>query len=321
MKRWVAPSLCLVLSFVLPGCPGPEGTDAGSDAPLLDAGRDAGADAGRVDGGPLDAPALDAPVDAPVNMDAPPDLDAPADAPTAVDAPAELDAPAIDAPSAPTDTGVDAPTDTGVDAPTDAGVVAPTDAGTDAPTCSMDGDCPTALTCLPTMSCGCPARLEPLPDAMGRTPDIILSEIVPGAGGYIELYNTTSSAITLPGAYQLCSRPSYAGLGTGTIPARGYLSIPWPAGFSDTLAGGEVVLYSDGGFATPSSVMDFVCWGTNPHATRQPTAFSAGRWSASTGGCAPAITGGAIHRRPLNDGVDASDYDTTSRPSGVSCTP
>jgi hypothetical protein len=314
MNRWVAPFLCLALSFVLPGCPGPEGTDAGSDTPVIvDAGRDAAADAGRMDGGPLDAPALDAPVDAPVNMDAPPDLDAPTDAPTAVDAPAELDAPAIDAPSVPTDTGVDAPID--------AGVVAPTDAGTDAPTCSMDGDCPAALTCLPTMSCGCPARLEPTPDAMGRTPDIILSEIVPGAGGYIELYNTTSSAITLPGPYWLCSPFAYAMLGTGTIPARGYLTIPWPASFSDTLAGGEVILYSSDVFGSASAVMDFVCWGTNPHGTRQALAFSASRWSASTGGCAPPITGGAIHRRALTDGVDAADYDTTSRPSGVSCTP
>lgn len=309
MKRWVAPLLSLCLLLALPGCPGPEASDAGSDVPRLDAGRDSGVDAAidapTLDGGPMDAPPdLDVPGDAPPDLDvpgdAPPDLDVPGDAPPDLDVPG--DAPPIDA-------------------PTDAGADAPTDGGTDTPRCSVDGDCPTALTCLPTMSCGCPARLEPLPDAMGRTPDIILSEIVPGTGGYIELYNTTGSDITLPGTYQLCSPFAYAGLGTGTIPARGYLTIPWPASFTDTLAGGEVILYSSGAFGSASAIMDFVCWGTNPHGTRQALAFSASRWSASTGGCAPAITGGAIHRRPMTDGIDAADYDTTSPPSGVSCTP
>jgi hypothetical protein len=154
---------------------------------------------------------------------------------------------------------------------------------------------------------------------MGRIPDLILTEIVPGTA--IELFNTTASDISLPGSYQLCSPFVYAGLGTGTVPAGGYLTIPWPAGFADTLAGGEVILYSNAAFGSASSVMDFVCWGTNPHGTRQSLAFSAGRWSAATGGCAPAITGGALHRRPGTAGTSAADYDTTSPPSPVSCTP
>ena len=252
---------------------------------------DAGADVASPD-----APAPDAPAapDAPSGLDAPSGSDAPtaADAPVPSDVPSASDAPgAADAPSAP-------------DAPLG---------------CTVDGDCPPALTCLPGGRCGCPASPAPTADAMGRIPDLILTEIVPGTA--IELFNTTASDISLPGSYPLCSPFVYAGLGPGTIPAGGYLTIPWPAGFEDTLAGGEVILYSNGSFGSAASVMDFVCWGTNPHGTRQSLAFSAGRWSAGTGGCAPAITGGALHRRPGTAGTSAADYDTTSPPSPVSCTP
>jgi|GEM_PF-2116222 len=293
----------LILVLALAGCPSPDevdggtGDDAGRDGGALDGGRDAPV---AIDGGMMDVPeVLDVLV-----------VDAPeiTDVPEMTDVPDEMDA-GMDA--GVTDTGVDAPTDTGVDAPTDTGVDAPGPMS-----CAVESECAAALSCLPSLTCGCPARMAPVADGMGRSETLHISEIVPGM--YIEVYNDTDAAITLGSTtLQFCSPFNYAAL-TGTVPARGYATLPWPTGFSDTLSGGEVILYRNSSFGTPASVMDFVCWGTNPHGTRMATAVSAGRW---TGSCAPAITGGAIHRRVGTDGTDASDYDTSSPPSSAACTP
>jgi hypothetical protein len=152
----------------------------------------------------------------------------------------------------------------------------------------------------------------------------VISEINPGE--YIELYNNTGSDITLSGSsYQFCSPFSYAGLGSPgvgagiVVPARGYAMVGWP-GFSDTDAGGEVMLYASAAFDSPGAIMDFVCWGVNPHGSRKLTAEAAGKWD-DLAPCAPAITGGAIHRRVMTAGNNAASYDTASPPSPAMCTP
>ena len=124
----------------------------------------------------------------------------------------------------------------------------------------------------------------------------------------------------------LCSPFVYvdvASLSTATIPAFSYVTIPWPAAFADTAAGGEVQLYASASFGDAAQIVDFVCWGVNPHGSRIAQAFAAGKWSSSSSStsCAPALGGGAIHRRPATDGFDAADYDVTSRPSGATCAP
>jgi hypothetical protein len=153
-------------------------------------------------------------------------------------------------------------------------------------------------------------------------PALVISEIDPGT--FIELYNTTSSDIALSSVpYQFCSPFVYAAvasLGAGvTVPAHGYANLPWPAGFSDTEAGGEVSLYTSGAYADPTAVMSFVCWGTNPHGTRKSTAETGGRWS---GACAGAITAGrSIARRPSTTGTLATDWATDATPSPETCGP
>ena len=104
-----------------------------------------------------------------------------------------------------------------------------------------------------------------------------------------------------------------------TVPAHGYANLPWPAGFADTEAGGEVSLYSSALYTDPAAVMSFVCWGTNPHGTRKSTAESGGRWS---GACAGAISAGrSIARRPSTTGTLAGDWATDAVPTPETCGP
>jgi hypothetical protein len=169
----------------------------------------------------------------------------------------------------------------------------------------------------------CPPSLAPTSDGgSAALQNVVISEINPG--DYIELYNNTGTDIDLDNvAFQLCSPFQYAAVavvGAGvTIPAGGYAEIDWPAAFTDADAGGEVILYTDSGdFADGARIMDFVCWGTNPHDTRKALAESANKW---TGACAGALTMGAIHRLVATDGVDATDYSVVLPPSPVTCAP
>ena len=170
----------------------------------------------------------------------------------------------------------------------------------------------------------CPPALNPASDGgAAALQNVVMSEINPGQ--YIELYNNTASDIDLDNvAFWLCSRPDYAALATVgagvTVPAGGYATVPWPTGFTDVDTGGEVMLYADSDFDNNASIMDFVCWGTNPHLSRKGQAEMAGKWAAS-GACAGALTMGAIHQLPGTDGVDAADYSTALPPSPVTCTP
>ncbi len=156
---------------------------------------------------------------------------------------------------------------------------------------------------------------------------LVITEINPGAGGYIELYNNTASAINLgTSAYQLCSPFDYAalsaaGVGAGiTIQPGGFATVGWPAAFMDVDAGGEVILYLDSatGFGDGAKIMDFVCWGTNPHGSRQALAESSGKWTAA-GACPGVLGAGAIHRLTATTGRADADYDVASAPSPTTC--
>lgn len=95
--------------------------------------------------------------------------------------------------------------------------------------------------------------------------------------------------------------------------------MPWPAGFADTDAGGEVILYKDSAFNATNSLLDFVCWGpTRPAATRKQLAEDSFKWSED-GACAEPITGGSIHRVMSTDGTTAASYDVASAPSPTAC--
>lgn len=171
----------------------------------------------------------------------------------------------------------------------------------------------------------CP-ELDPLDDGSGAfgaigLPALVISEINPG--DYIEFFNTTLAPIAMSTSpYWLCSPFVYVSLpGAGAavvVPAGGYATIPWPASFTDTDAGGEIQLYKTSNFGVSTDILDFVCWGVNPHGTRVAQAIAIGKWS---GGCAPVLASGAIHRKIGVKGTTAADYDVASAPSPMNCTP
>lgn len=172
----------------------------------------------------------------------------------------------------------------------------------------------------------CPAALNPAADGstMGGPQTMVISEINPGQ--YIELYNNTGSPIALAStAFQLCSPFNYVPLATHApttiVPAGGYATITWPASFTDVDSGGEIILYADSQFTVAASIMDFVCWGTNPHGSRKALAETAEKWTGTAPCVAGSLTLGALHRLPATDGIDAADYDATAAPSPANCTP
>lgn len=190
--------------------------------------------------------------------------------------------------------------------------------------CLLPSDCVTGI-CTGNV-CQCSPALNPLADSSGpgtvQLPNLVMSEISPG--NYIELYNTTGAAIALSGvSHQLCSPFAYAALSTlagGTVvPAGGYATIPWPSNFTDVNAGGEVILYANAAFGNSSQILDFTCWGVNPHGSRKSQAEAVGKWS---GACnAGALTNSALHRLVSTTGTTAASYSTTAAQSPMNCTP
>lgn len=147
-------------------------------------------------------------------------------------------------------------------------------------------------------------------------PAVVISEINPG--NYIELFNTTASDFNTTG-YWFCSPFLYTQVGAVIVPAGGYLTVAWPGAFTDTDAGGEIQLFKSSLFGTSTEILDFVCWGVNPHGTRKAQAEAVSKWS---GACAPAIpANGAIHRIVSTAGDAAAHYDVTAAPSPSNCVP
>jgi hypothetical protein len=166
----------------------------------------------------------------------------------------------------------------------------------------------------------CDPDLDPIDDGSGAfgavgLPSVVISEINPG--NYIELFNTTAAPFNTTG-YWFCSPFNYVQVGAVVIPAGGYATFTWPVIFNDSDAGGEIQLYKSSLFATSTEILDFVCWGVNPHPSRQAQAVAVGKW---TGGCAPALVDGAIHRSVGTAGKSAADYDVTAAPSPSNCVP
>jgi hypothetical protein len=175
----------------------------------------------------------------------------------------------------------------------------------------------------------CSADLAPADDGSGAARQaLMMSELNPG--DYIEFYNNTAAPMDLDSSpYWLCSPFNYcavSSLGAGvTVPAGGYATVPWPTGgspcfstFLDGNAGGEVLLYLNSTFSIDANIMDFVCWGVNPHGSRKTQAEATGKW---VGACAGVLTNGSIHRNIGTDGINAADYSTTAPPSPMNCTP
>lgn len=198
-----------------------------------------------------------------------------------------------------------------------------------------DPDAPDAAPTPDAAPSACPAALAPVDDGSGQpaggVPDLVVSEIDPG--NFIEVFNTTGAAINLGAApytgYRWCSTANgarrYALLPpTVTVPALSYALLEWPVNFTNaTEAGGQVTLYSDTGYDSPTSVLDFTCWGTGRDGAtgRETTAETAGKWGTG-GACAPALaTGGSLARKIATAGTAAGDYEALATPTPVTCTP
>ena len=156
----------------------------------------------------------------------------------------------------------------------------------------------------------------------GGVPDLIISEVSPDA--FIELYNTTDTDIPLVSSeYYLCSPFDYQLVATmdpdGVVPAKGYITLPYPSEFTDNIARGELILFKDGvNFFDPDRILDFVCWGQGTRGSRYDQAVTAGKWS---GDCAGGLLNRSIHRLSGNAGTDATSYDTTTKSSPSNCAP
>lgn len=166
----------------------------------------------------------------------------------------------------------------------------------------------------------CP-DLAPLDDGSGAfgavgLPPLVISEVNPG--DYVELFNTTGSDIVLPNIFWLCSSFVYAQV-AGTVPAHGYATVPWPASFTSAVeSNGEMMLYKSSLFGTSTDILDYVIWG-NPALSRRTQAVAVGKWVGGTN--VAAMTAGAIHRKIGVKGNGPADYDNTSAPSPLNCSP
>lgn len=213
------------------------------------------------------------------------------------DAPVDSGAPPADLGGTDLGGDTDAGTDTDAGAEVDAGAAA--DAGSDVDAgaatdagAEVDAGPMAALHCLGT--------------------NVFIAEIDPGSS--IVLFNPTGADVNLAG-YQLCSMPAYVAI-TGTVPARGSLSIPWPGSFSDTDAGGEVALYTSSAFSSGAAQIDFVCWGTGHSPSRKSVAEADGDWS---GPCVGAVTGATLSRLPNTDGSGAASYSGAGDVPALTC--
>lgn len=186
----------------------------------------------------------------------------------------------------------------------------------DAPGTTIDAD-PNKPDAPPAAACNEPA-LAPITDSdpPRPIPEIIISEISI-EDDFVEVYNTTDAAINLASLTDAkwCTYPSYANVSSDAVivPAKGYATIDFPI----SSANNELVLYKDGSYGSPDSVLDYVCWdGTG--SMRKGVAETAGKWS---GACAAAIpSGGSLQRKVGSAGNSAADYEAVGTPTPENCT-
>jgi hypothetical protein len=158
-----------------------------------------------------------------------------------------------------------------------------------------------------------PALIVP-PDGTAIPNDIVISEVNPGLGGYIEIYNRTGNIVSLNG-WWFCSPFVYSPLGATSIGPYSYKTYPWPGTFSDDDAQGEIMLYDSAAFGNSNDIIDYVPWGAS-NLFRFGQADAVNKWS---GGAAPVLVNGAIHRITNTTGTTAADYDVTVAPSPQNC--
>jgi len=187
---------------------------------------------------------------------------------------------------------------------------------------AANGDCSGASRCLDLVVQG--------ENGIGAD-HLVLSEVQPGLGGFIEFFNPTFADIVLEqSGYELCWPFNYTsfrdddpGTLSTTIPALGFATISWPVMFQNADSGdGELLLYrgvlSTGDFGNSEKIVDFVCWGTGTR-RRKTQAENGGSWG---GDClAPIGTGATLQRIPMTSGDSAGDYDINSRATPQSCAP
>ena len=149
-------------------------------------------------------------------------------------------------------------------------------------------------------------------DGTGIATPIVISQIDPG--NFIEFFNPGATNFNTTG-WWLCSPFVYSALSL-TVNAGSYATVAWPAGFGDTDAGGEVMLYKSFNFGTSTDIVDYVCWGAS-NQFRYSQAVAVGKW---VGACAPALTNGSIHRISGTTGTGAASYDVTLASNPRNCT-
>jgi hypothetical protein len=156
---------------------------------------------------------------------------------------------------------------------------------------------------------------------------LIISEIVPEMG--IEVFNPGTTAVPINQIW-FCSQFDYkqapAISGKTEVAPGASVALSWPEGLEGmnyglaTSAGGEMLMSVGADqFPTENTTEGYVCWGN--HVGGRKDDVTVGVDLLYTGDCAPALTGGAIARKPSTNGMDATSYDTTVAPSLADCPP
>ncbi len=105
-----------------------------------------------------------------------------------------------------------------------------------------------------------PPTTAPVPEGGTGIRGLHIEKVVFGADGYVQITNTGDTEISLDGLW-LCQFPKYVPL-SGTIAAGSTLPISAADLGGLSPDGGEAALYKDRQFDSPTSIFDYVGWGT-----------------------------------------------------------
>jgi hypothetical protein len=155
----------------------------------------------------------------------------------------------------------------------------------------------------------------------GTPHKLIISQVVPGVG--IEVFNAGTTAVDVHDIW-FCSSFDYqnanATSGKTSIAPGAFVVMDWPDTPNYAVAtstAGELLLYSDSEFPSPENLQSYVCWGAYVDGTgRKTDAFDT---EIYTDDCAPALTNGAISRKPGTNGRGQDSYDTAAVPALADC--
>ena len=151
-------------------------------------------------------------------------------------------------------------------------------------------------------------------DGTGIATPIVISQVDPG--NFVEFFNPGAVPFNTTG-WWLCSPFVYSALSV-IVPAGSYKTVPWPVGFADNDAGGEIMLYKSSNFGANSDIVDYVPWGAS-NGFRLGQAQAVSKWVG--GAFPPALpAGGSIHRISNTTGTGPSSYDTTLPSNPRNCT-